>query len=182
VKGTETTKVKSTRREILGLFLHVPLAMVVGTLAGIVLVFFIDPFMATPAFRGLPTLGFLKPIYWTSGALLGLLVNYRTQNRSAYCVFTIGIAYLLLALSTYIPSNAQSFYVRGQSSYFRRMIHGPYLGHAIHMLFSTDCKDGECLEQMFVTVPFLNSIAYSVGAWFGLRFAQETARHKLEQN
>jgi hypothetical protein len=167
---TQTNKARSPiRREILGFFFHVPLAMVFGTLAGMVLAFLLNPILSVLVPFRLPILGFFKPIYWICSVPLGILTNYRAQHRSARYVFAFGIVYLLIALSSYIPNY-------GQSSYFRRVIQGPYLYHALHMLFSNVCKDGQCLEQMLVTLPFLNSIAYSVGAWFGLRFFHEAQK------
>jgi hypothetical protein len=149
----QKAKVRLISREIFGLFLHVPLAMVGGTCAGILLdALFLEPALTPLALHRLSKLGFYNPIFWVTSPLLGLLVNYRTRHRSAYCVCIVGIAYLLFTLGQY--------------------------KHGLQMVFSTDCTDGECLEWLFVTLPFLNSIAYSVGAWFGFRFAQETNRRK----
>lgn len=150
-------KVRSMRAETLSFFPHVLLAMVGGTCAGIAA----DAFLLEPLLKGhrrLPNFGVYNPIFWVCGLLLGLFVNYRTKNRSARYVCIAGVAYLLFVLST---------------------DHQGY-SHAFQLLFSTDCKDGECLGLFFVTVPFLNSIAYSGGAWFGLRFAQETHRRNLD--
>jgi hypothetical protein len=60
---------------------------------------------------------------------------------------------------------------------FRTYYTGPWcsvgcvLRHMSDQLFTLDsskCSD-ECLGQLIVTTPVLNGIAYSVGAWIGLR-------------
>lgn len=144
------TSFRSMRGEIVSFLPHVLLAMAGGTCAGIAAdAFFLEPLLKSA--RRLPTFGVYNPIFWACGLLLGLFVNYRTRNRSARYVWVVGVAYVLFVLSTDH---------RGYS-------------HAFQALFSTDCTDGECLGLVFFTVPFLNSIACSGGAWFGLRFAQE---------
>jgi hypothetical protein len=145
------------RGEILSFVPHVFLATVGGTYAGIAA----DAFLLEPLLGGhrrLPNFGVYNPIFWVWSLFLGLFVNYRTKNRSARYVWVVGVAYLLFVLST---------------------DHQGY-SHAFQLLFSTDCKDGECLGLFFFTIPFLNSIAYSGGAWFGLRFAQEANKRAVE--
>jgi hypothetical protein len=149
--------VRSMRGEILSFVPHVLLAMAGGTCAGIAAdAFFLEPLLKSH--RHLPTFGVYNPIFWACGLLLGVFVNYRARNRSARYVWAVGVAYLLCVL----PAGHQGY------------------SHAFKTLFSIDCTDGECLGLVFVTVPFLNSIAYSGGAWFGLRFAQETHRRTVE--
>jgi cytosine/uracil/thiamine/allantoin permease len=153
--ATQKSKVGIISREILGFLLHLLIAIVGGTCVGILLdLFFLEPLSTAHAVRRLPMLGFYNPIFWVSSLLLGLLVNYRTRHRSAYCVGIVGIAYLLFVLF----SDKREF----------------------QMLFATDCTDGGCLAGLFLTLPILNLIGYSFGAWFGFRFAQETQRRKAE--
>jgi hypothetical protein len=146
-------------REIRGLFIHIPVAIVGGTCIGLALnAFLFGPIIGV--FRlhpnQLPNLGPFNPLLWASSLILGLLINYRTHHRSAYWVAGVGVCYLLAVVFFSVSGFERSHYTR--------------------LLFSTTCKDGECLEQMFVTLPFLNSIAYAGGAWFGFRFAQETQK------
>jgi hypothetical protein len=150
------TFVRSMRGEILSFLPHVLLAMAGGTCAGIAAdAFFLEPLLG--GHRRLPNFGVYNPIFWVFGLILGLFVNYRTKNRSARYVWVVGVAYLVFVLS------------------------GEHQGysHAFQLLFSTNCEDGGCLGLLFFTVPFLNSVAYSGGAWFGLRFAQETRRRAV---
>lgn len=161
---------KSIGRETLGLLLHVPLAMVVGTFVGLVFnLLFFERIVAVFGFHPnqIPDSGFYNPLLWITSLLLGLLVNYRTHHRSAYWVAGVGVCYLLAVLFSDV-----SGYER--SEYFQQVSGRHYLQYGFHVLFSLHCKDGDCLEQMLVTVPFFNSIAYAFGAWFGLRFAQES--------
>lgn len=137
---------------------HVLLATAGGTCAGIAAVaFLLEPLLRVH--RRLPPFGVYNPIFWVWGLLLGLFVNYRTRHWPARYVWVVGVAYLLFVLSADH---------RGYS-------------HACEALFSTDCTDGECLGLLFFTVPFLNSVAYSGGAWFGLRFAQEASSRTVEK-
>ena len=168
---TELSSVaKSIGRETLGLFLHVLLAMVVGTFLGLVLnLLFFGRIVAVLGFHPnqIPDLGFYNPLLWIAGLLLGLLVNYRTHHRSAYWVAGVGVCYLLAVLFSDVCGYARS-------EYYQQVSGGHYLRYGFDVLFSLHCRDGQCLKQMFVTVPFFNSIAYAYGGWFGLRFAQES--------
>jgi|GEM_PF-7014398 len=160
---TRATTTKSIGTEILALFLHVPLAMAVGTLIGVVLRLIVGGLLG---FRTqLPDLGVFNPLLWGSSLFLGALINRRTHHRSAYWVAGVGCSYLLAVFLSDVSGFAHSEYYRGVSS-------GHYLRYEYHLLFSPACDGDKCLGQILVTLPFLNSIAYSVGAWLGLRVAQ----------
>ena len=158
---------KSIGKEILALFLHVPLAMVVGTFVGLVLNLFLGWILAIFGFRTnqLPDLGVFNPLLWSGSLFLGALINRRTHHRSAYWVAGVGGCYLLAVLLSDVSGFAHSEYYRSVSG-------GHYLRYEYLLLFSPSCTGDKCLGQMIVTLPFLNSIAYSVGAWLGLRVAQ----------
>jgi len=143
-------------KEIWCLFIHIPIAFVGSTCIGLVL----NAVLLGPIFgifgvhpNQLPDLGPFNPLLWGCSLFLGLLINYRTRHRSAYWVGGFGVCYLVAVLFFSASGIERSLDFR--------------------LLFSPVCKDGGCLGQMLVTLPFLNSIAYSMGAWFGLRFAQE---------
>jgi len=112
--------------------------------------------------------------FWVGSVFLGALINYRTRQRSAYWVALFGVAYLMLILIYYHTS------LFAESSIF---LHSDNNGHSLryglYVLFSPACTGGECLEQFLVTIPMLNAIAYSMGAWLGLRFAEEGSRRNL---
>ena len=69
---TRANTTKSIGKEILTLFLHVPLAMAVGTVIGLVLNVFIGRMLAILGFRTnqLPDLGVFNPLLWI-GSLSG---------------------------------------------------------------------------------------------------------------
>jgi hypothetical protein len=164
---TRATTTKSIGKEILALFLHVPLAMAVGTFIGVVLNVFIGRMLAILGFRTnqLPDLGVFNPLLWGSSLFLGALVSRRTHHRSAYWVAGVGCSYLLAVFLSDVSGFAHSEYYRGVSG-------GHYLRYEYRLLFSPACGGDKCLGQLLVTLPFVNSIAYSVGAWLGLRVAQ----------
>jgi hypothetical protein len=150
---------------MLGLFFHAPLAMVVGTFIGVVLRLFVGLLLG---FRTqLPDLGAFDPLLWISSLLLGALINRRTHHRSAYWVAGVGCSYLLAVFLSDVSGLAHSEYYRGVSG-------GHYLRYEYRLLFSPSCTGDKCLGQLIVTLPFVNSIAYSVGAWLGLRAAQKS--------
>jgi hypothetical protein len=161
-KRADTTR--SIGEEIfLALFLHVPLAMAVGTLIGVVLRLFAGRVLG---FRTqLPDLGVFNPLFWISSLFLGALINRRTHHRSAYWVAGVGCSYLLAIFLSDVSGFARSQYVTSVSG-------GHYLEYEYRLLFSPACEGDKCLGQLLVTLPFVNSIAYSVGAWLGLRVAQ----------
>jgi hypothetical protein len=172
-----TSEPPAILRQILGLFLHVPIAMGVGTCVGISL----DMFVYEPIVKALglhpsqlPDFGCFNPFFWAGSILIGALINYRTRHRSAYWVAVFGVVYLLWTIVYYHTPlfTEPSIFVRPDNS-------GHSLRYGLYVLFSPACKGGECLEQFFVTVPVLNSIAYSIGAWLGLRFAEEGSRQDL---
>lgn len=71
----------SIGEEILGLF-HPPTTMIGGVLVGFVSLRWLTPSL-------LPNRGSCNPLFWGGTALLRLLINYRTRNRS-YWVGAIG--------------------------------------------------------------------------------------------
>lgn len=152
--------------------------MGVGTCIGLLLdVFVFEPIVKALGLHPnqLPDVGCFNPLLWVGSLFVGALINYRTRHRSAYWVAAVGACYLLTVIVYYhTPLFAQSSVYQNADS------RGHSLRYGLYVLFSPACKGGECLEQFFVTVPVLNSIAYSLGAWFGLRFAQETNRQNAQ--
>jgi hypothetical protein len=172
---------RSVGREIVGLVFHALMAMVGGVCIGLLLgVFIFDPLVAALGLHlnRWPGIGLYNPIFWLVSAFLGILVNRLTRHRSASWVAAVGVCYLLWSLHLYVPGLHTLDY-NGVKVYYQGPTGWPSVVRALHMLFSPTCKDGQCLEQMFVTLPFLSSIAYSFGAWLALRF--EPTRKPQEQ-
>jgi len=148
--------------------------MGVGTLVGILIeVLVFEPLAAALGLHSNPlgAVGCFNPMFWAGGLPLGAFINYYTRHRSAYWVGLFGVGYLLATIlyyhTTLFPH--PSIYQNPDNT-------GYSLQRGLYWLFSPTCKGGECLEQFLVTLPVLNSIAYSLGAWFGLRFAHQKNR------
>jgi hypothetical protein len=85
-------------REIRGLFIHVPVAFVVGTCIGLALnAFLFGPIIGILRLHPnqLPNLGPFNPLLWSGSLLLGLLINYRTHRSASWvagvrCLLPLG--------------------------------------------------------------------------------------------
>jgi hypothetical protein len=109
-----------------------------------------------------------SPLFWGSGLLLGFLVTKRKSNRSACWVWVAGAIWLGLGmLNAYSPLGSHPWYnppwcPRGCS----------FLQQVWDDMFDVTgnkCGGSECLGELLFTAPFFCSIAYSVGAFLGLR-------------
>jgi hypothetical protein len=85
-----------------------------------------------------------SPFYWGAAVAIGFWFNRRMGHHSACWVWVLPIVAISLLLIEFRVSVAEFF----------------------ERLFT--CR-GECISAMFLTVPGMNCIAYSIGAWFGLR-------------
>jgi len=85
-----------------------------------------------------------SPFYWGAAVLIGFWFNRRMRHLSACWVWVLPIlAFSLLLVRYSVPAGAYH-----------------------EQLFT--CHD-ECLAAMFVTMPTMNCVAYSIGAWLALR-------------
>ena len=99
----------------------------------------------------------------------GFLINLRARNRSACMVWTIGLLFLLAVAMWDIS-------IFRRSPYYQKLNAGQYLSYESNQLFGLDeARWGKSngLEEFFVMVPILGSVAYSSGAWFALRCGRE---------
>lgn len=157
---------KPPHEEVLALvFLHVPIAILGTVLIAIVMGW---PIIAIFSRLGMRRFDFAmpyNPLLWVSGVLLGLLVNRFARHRSACWVGAIALL-LMFAVMVWDIS------IFKRSGYYGALTQGHYWKYEFGQLFSPDdatCSDSECLGKLLVTLPVVASIAYSIGAWLGLR-------------
>jgi len=142
--------------------LHASVAMIIGPIValmvglGAVIVFNNSPGINSVLNAG----GAANPLLWGPGLILGLLVNRFTLKSAACWVWLAGMVWIACGVFVSVFSYHARF--AGICSPLDSIRNGffPY--------GSSDCGDHENL--MLLTVPTLNSIAYSVGAWVALRF------------
>jgi len=156
-------------RGLFWLALHVLIAMGVGTLLGLALYLLVDRIAGGLGFHHSGALGVFSPLLWIGSVLLGALINGRAHHRSACWSGVVGLCCLMMILLIYhTPLFAPSSLYQNPS--------GDYsLSHGLYLLLSPSCRGGECLEQFLITVPVLNSFAYSLGALLGLRIRSTEA-------
>jgi len=174
----------STRRpfwqEVIALPLHFLLGTIGGTLLFMLLAGILGVACSSIGFP-VPEVGFLyNPLLWSGAVVLGALVNRELRHRSACLVGIVG-ALLLLA----IMRSDISLYER--SDYYRNLTDGHYWRYEFQQLFSPEnrtCADSECFGKLLFALPFLASVAYSIGAWLGLRFGDQihTSKNRPDQS
>lgn len=109
-----------------------------------------------------------SPAFWGSALAAGFL---RTKARDTLALKLGPVATCLFALLILIsiPEYLHSSYQRAQSN-------ASYTTYIWGQYFSVDpnkCPGDECLGKLIFTAPVLNCIAYSVGAWFALRWKKQ---------
>ena len=154
---------KPERRGLFWFALHVFLAMGVGTALGLALELILDRSAGALGIHTSGTLGVFSPFLWIGSILLAALINSRVHHRSARWVGVVGLCYLVAVLVVYHTPLFE------RSSVYQTPSGDYSLSHGLYLLFSPSCKSGDCLEQVLITVPVLNSLAYSFGALLGFR-------------
>jgi hypothetical protein len=105
--------------------------------------------------------GFLNPIFWAPGFILGLLVNRVKASRFACWVWLLGGVWLAFGISDSFHGYDPRWY-QGCTP-FQNIINAFFVGN------SGKCGGGEStLSGLFFTMPAITGAAYSVGAWRGL--------------
>jgi hypothetical protein len=154
-------------RELRLVVLHVVVALVGGVLA----VLLVGGLFAA-LFSGLevrpPTPDVIyNPFIWLPAFFLGLVVNRFARHRSAPFVGIVGLV-LLVGVMAWDVS------ILRHGGNYRDLSPGHDWAYEFRQLFSADktCRDSECLGKILVTAPFITTVAYSIGAWLGLRFGK----------
>jgi hypothetical protein len=135
---------------------HTLLAMVGGVTGWIVLVAIFEPIF--PGRLGDQWYG---PCAWLSGLALGFFVNRHLLHRAACFAWIPG----LLFLGWVCLGEASVTHAAGVSAMESIRIG---LFPTTYSDFSA-CGTSECLAIVVITIPVLNTITYSVGAWLALR-------------
>jgi hypothetical protein len=154
--------------ELIGLPLHFLIAVCGGTLLVIVSGGVMGRACSTIGFP-FPDLGLIyNPIVWLVPVFLGIVTNRLMRHRSACLVGIVGALLIPMFMRSEIS-------IIQHSEYMRNLTHGHYWRYEFQQLFSSDdrtCSDSECLGKVLFTLPFLTSVAYSIGAWLGLKFGK----------
>ncbi len=110
-----------------------------------------------------------SPFVWWPGFLLGFLVNRKMQDRSACWAWTLAVGWLAYGIWD------ECRIYRFPSWHPPK---GDFVHRAWHMFFSGDSKEwgGGGLLLFIFTMPALNAIAYSVGAWLALWLRRSSLR------
>jgi hypothetical protein len=158
--------------ELTGFVLHSLMAAIVGTIVALLSVGLFGGLGALLGFRSLTSTWPLNPLIWLSAGSLGFVANRSMQHRSACLVGILGVLTLIVAMHWDV-----SLYER--SSYYRNVTGGHPWRYELSQLFSRDervCAASECLGRVLITLPFLSSLAYSIGAWLWIRSDRKNDR------
>ncbi len=155
-------------KTVLRFIMHSALATVGGLMVGFVFLSFVHLHPVGPYWRlitlfaGAP----YSPAFWGSALLLGFCADRRMGDRSALWVGPTGLMVLAAIVLISVSGDGQPGRVLAQhQDYFS-------LRHVAGDLFGVNpnlCGGDECLGRLFYTTPALNSVAYSLGAFLGLR-------------
>ena len=155
-------------QELPFLLLHVVVALVGGILSVLLVGLLIGAILAGMGIRPPTPAVIYNPLVWLPGFLLGFGVNRIVRHRSAPYVVLVGVI-LLVGIMAWDVS------ILKHGGTYRGLRPGHYWAYEFRQLFSlTDktCGDSECLGRILVTAPFIITVAYSIGAWLGLRFGK----------
>ena len=162
---------------VLRFIMHWAVAAGGSVAVGVILLMFVPLHPVGPHWRLISLFaGFpYSPASWGSALLFGFLVNRRMGDRSALWVGPVGLMVLAAIVLISVSGGGQPGHeVARHQDYFS-------LRHVAGDLFGVDpklCGSDECLGRLFYTTPALNSVAYSIGAYVGLR----SRRSERERN
>jgi hypothetical protein len=161
-------------KTVLRFVMHSALAAIGGVILGFVLLSFVHLHPVGPHWRLITLLADVpySPAFWGSALLLGFFVDRRMGDRSALWVGPAGLMVLAAIVLISVSGGGQPGHeLAPHQDYFSlRRVAGDLFGVDPNL-----CGGDECLGRLFYTTPALNSVAYSLGAFLGLR-ARPTLR------
>ncbi len=148
--------------EFLGFLTHEFVAVVVCPVIALMIVLVAGLFLHT--LNLLPLFSFLfgslfSPFFWWTAALLGFWPDERLRHRSACWVWVLpvlGLALIVVQDLMHTVHHHHTYAMAWKLEYQQ---------------FLTFQPDGYAV--FFVTVPTVNAIVYSIGAWLALRFSSK---------
>jgi hypothetical protein len=157
--------------EAVGFVLHFALATIGAVLIGFVVSIFVFIVDKT---TGLSMVGgglgaAYDPWFWIPAGLGGYFVNRITRSHSACLVAVMALTLLFGVMSWDVSSNRRNPY---HSQLINDHYRGRYWQYEFEQLLSPSdvaCGPSECLGKVLFTLPVVTAVAYSVGAWIGLR-------------
>jgi len=156
--------------EVSGFFLHLIIATAGVLFLDAVLIFAIYSISSALPIQG-PNFGTAyNPLAWIPALITGFLVNRKTMNRSACLVGILGVIVLFALMQLDVSGLSQS-------EYYVKLTGGHYWRYEFQQMLSPSdraCGSSECLGKLFFTVPVVVSVAYSLGAWVGLKYRRTT--------
>jgi hypothetical protein len=113
-----------------------------------------------------------NPVFWTSGFVLGFLINRGTQTWIAALIWIGGLVWLAFGIWDSVRLYDPRFY-QGCSA-------ADNVVNAFFIMSSQRCGGGEStLAGILFTLPAVNSAAYGAGAWLSLRLRSSSAKSPL---
>jgi hypothetical protein len=112
-----------------------------------------------------------NPILWVPSLFLGGIASRFVHHRRAY------LAPVVMGISVIAGVMFWDISLFRHSAYELGLAHGHVWRYEFERLFSpvssfSHEKADRALTQLFITFPFLTAVAYSTGAWLGLRFGE----------
>jgi hypothetical protein len=155
---------------LLGVILHLSLTAL-GCVVSFWLFVAIQRLMTFPHPRPNDAASVFNPIFWVPSLFLGGIASRFVRHRWAY------LAPIVMGISVIAGVMFWDVSLFRRSAYDLGLAHGHVWRYEFERLFSpvssfSPEKADRSLMQLFVTFPFLCSVAYSIGAWLGFKFGE----------
>jgi hypothetical protein len=159
-----------SRTELLGVALHV-LFTLLGCAISIGLFVGIGGLLSLPHPHPYDANSIFNPVFWVPSLLVGGIINRFVRHRWAFLAPAAIGAFVVVGIMFWEVSLFRN------SAYELGLSHVHVWRYELERLFSpvssfSPEKADRSLMQLFVTFPFLSSVAYSIGAWLGFKFGE----------
>lgn len=158
------------RGELVGIFVHTPFAFFGGCIASIALILFIDAVLSLLRAPLHGSTSIYNPVIWVPSLFIGVIVNRSVRHRWAF-LFPALLGGLIV-----IWFAAWKVFLIERSPNWLDLAEGHPWSYEFRNLFSfhPSTYGEKGIEQLFVTFPFLSSVAYGIGALLSIRFGDVT--------